>query len=100
MHVLERCLSVRHLDGRDAQSPHISPVAVSVFPTRHNFRRHPTRRSDTRVAFIERPIQLARQPEITQLHLSVLRDQNVAASHVSMDHFVLVQVYEGLEMNA
>ena len=54
--------------------------------------RHPVRRSDECVPPADGSVQLGADPEVDQLHLSVVRQQNVLAFNITMDHFARVQV--------
>ena len=88
--VVVRRLTLRHLDGRDPEGPHVCPSIVLAVA--HDLGRHPVRGADHRHALRRRRIQLQGDAQVGELHDAVA-EQQVGALDIPMDDALALRVH-------
>lgn len=74
----------------DAASPNIAELIITSFAfNRSHLRCHPIRRSDERLPFVDCGRDLCRNTEISQLHVSVFRQEYISSFDIPEKHIRL-----------
>ena len=95
MHGVSRGLDLGHLDGADAERPHVHLAVVAGFLD--HLRGHPVRGADEGVALRHGAGELRGDAEIGELDATALGEEDVAALDVAVHLVDGVEVHEALE---